>query len=299
MLTNVINLDIVIITDKSPALINAIETEFPSIYRRDCALHGLNNLHKGERKFNGEEKKLYWDCVTSSSIREYNAAANILAELRPSLDAQLSDIDKAKWSSVCSPNDCWNPKTNNLAEQQNSALGTEVRKMPPVALIKNILHKLQRKFYERYQACKLWGESSSVSNYAIGKYKTEKEYARLYTVQQIDVNAYQVQRAPQPYTENWSSFNIVELCKYTKKYVCKEHKREEDLPCSHMLAVATHKKVINKLFDDNNVKLWFNRCYLTKTILEAYSVRIDSCIDRNLHKEQMHGGKYNNYSSTF
>jgi hypothetical protein len=136
---------LIVTSDRSKGLINAVQTCLPLAHHRYCALHLLGNIKSG-RAFNQADKSLYWSIVAANTKEDFDTRMAVLKDTHKEAYEYLSQIDPKHWSNWKVPSKAWGHFTNNLSERGIKFLGTDLdigRKLPICKFLDHYISKIR------------------------------------------------------------------------------------------------------------------------------------------------------------
>ncbi|CAA7059488.1 unnamed protein product, partial [Microthlaspi erraticum] len=137
---------LVIVSDRHPAIANAIETVFPWATRGICYYHMQNNIigtyHAKDIMY------MVKGAAYAHNLDTYNWYMDQIRAAKPALATYLETANPALWSRVHCPGERFNIKTSNIAESINSAV-KKAKEYPLPSLLEFIREKLSHWFMKR------------------------------------------------------------------------------------------------------------------------------------------------------
>lgn len=141
--------DLVVITDRSKGLINAVSKELPNAHHRYCSLHLMGNIKSPA--FSDEQKSLYWRVVKSKSKQEFECYMRELQCSHNNAYNYLKDLNETCWVDYAQPVSSWGLYANNLAERAVKAIGSDCdggRRLCPMQIISRFVDHQSKKLNE-------------------------------------------------------------------------------------------------------------------------------------------------------
>ncbi|KAL4023314.1 hypothetical protein IC575_017066 [Cucumis melo] len=235
------------VTDRKTCFAKGISSVFPSAFHSLCVQHLSQNLH--DKYKNDTVATLFYNASRTYCESTFVEAWRHLFAFPNGSGKYLNDVGIARWSRVHCPGRRYNMMTTNIAESINSIL-KEPRDLPIASFLENFRALLQRWFWEhREEGIKV---TSTLTKWAELVIQKKQEGALTMKVNPIDCYQFHV--------KDLDKEEVVNL--QTKECTCKEFQAEQ-LPCSHVIAVAQDRNI--------NVYSLCANYYTNECLLAAYA----------------------------
>ncbi|CAA7052193.1 unnamed protein product [Microthlaspi erraticum] len=214
---------LVIVSDRHPAIANAIESVLPWATRGICYYHMQNNIigtyHAKEIMY------MVKGAAYAHTVDTYNWYMDQIRAAKPALATYLEGADPSLWSRVHCPGERYNLKTSNIAESIN-AMVKKAKDFPIPFLLEFIRERLSHWFLKRREnALGLTTDHSKGVEYLLS---IREYYAGFMDVERIDDWHFQV--------KSTSGYYNVDL--ELRTCSCGVFDIEK-IPCSHVIAAIT------------------------------------------------------------
>ena len=261
------------------------------VFVRDCSKHLQRNIGICGEEDNG----FFWGAVHAKTTDQRDDALACLRVANLKAYNKLMAVPCKLWCDANFPTKTQDQSTNNIAERNVLQLTKAARKSPPVGLIKGVLvanmirHEKLREEARQYAASSL--PSPLLTKYANERFQENLKRIGNYkvVVQSASENTFYVTcgatfgvNGSAVHDERRVTLNMDGTCQSCTCLI------EEEIPCSHKLAVASHLGILDSiLVDDASALKWFHISFLSSSVVAAFSSLLSPAVEVELEYDDL------------